>query len=193
MYFLRKVIFTGLIFISWEFNAQVALPTFQGVQALPKSLYSFSSHTFTNCGATGKTGPTLSNCISSYNTSWEDDTDLFNVQTQGIQEWTVPSTGTYTIEAYGAQGGNTGGEGARMKGTFSLTIGHILKIVVSQIGLTQSNNNGGGGGGSFVWNSSSSNTLFIAAAGGGGRAGNSNSSTGGVGSSTATATNSANG
>ena len=190
---MKNIIIAVLLCISCNLNAQVALPTFQGAQYASFALYSFSSHTFTNCGATGKTGPTLANCKSSYDTSWEDDTDFFNVQTQGIQEWTVPSTGTYTIEAYGAQGGNTGGEGARMKGTFSLTIGHILKIVVGQIGVTQSNNNGGGGGGSFVWNSSSSNTLFIAAAGGGGRAGNSNSSTGGVGSSTATTTNSANG
>ena len=31
MYLLHRIIFTGLIFISWEIHAQVALPTFQGV------------------------------------------------------------------------------------------------------------------------------------------------------------------
>ena len=102
MYLLHRIIFTGLIFISWELNAQVALPTFQGVQSVTQpSLYTFSSHTFTNCGETGRTGPTLANCKSSYNTTWENDTDLFNVQTQGIQEWTVPQTGTYEFDIYG--------------------------------------------------------------------------------------------
>ena len=33
MYLLHRIIFTGLIFISWELNAQVALPTFQGAQS----------------------------------------------------------------------------------------------------------------------------------------------------------------
>ena len=109
------------LFISWSLNAQVALPTFHGVQATPKGLYSFSSHTFTNCGATGRTGPTLANCKSSYDTVWEGDTDFFNVQTQGIQEWTVPANGTYRIEAYGSQGGgSSGGLGARMRGDFEL-------------------------------------------------------------------------
>ena len=131
-----------ILCISWELNAQVALPTFQAAQYASFGLYSFSSHTFTNCGATGKTGPTLANCKSSYDTSWEDDTDFFNVQTQGIQEWTVPSTGTYTIEAYGAQGGNTGGKGARMSGFFNLEGGTVFKILIGQSG--QNNQYDGG-------------------------------------------------
>ena len=110
------------LFISWSLNAQVALPTFQAVQFAGSELYSFSSHTFTNCGATGRTGPTLANCKSSYDTVWEGDTDFFNVQTQGIQEWTVPANGTYRIEAYGAQGGgSSGGLGTRMRGDFNLS------------------------------------------------------------------------
>ena len=127
----------------------MALPTFQGVQSASEPpLYLFSSHTFTNCGATGKTGPTLANCKSSYDTSWEGDTELFNVQTQGIQEWTVPTTGTYTIECWGAQGGYDGGLGARMKGDFSLTIGDVIKIIVGQKGIskTSSSSSGRGGG-----------------------------------------------
>ena len=91
-----------LLFLS-GINAQIALPTFQGVHtshAAASSLYDFTSHTFTNCGATGQEGPTLANCISSYNTSWENKTDYFNVPSDaGIQYWTVPTTGTYTIEA----------------------------------------------------------------------------------------------
>jgi hypothetical protein len=168
----KKALLTTILCISWELNAQVALPTFQAVQYPPvQPLYSFSSHTFTNCGATGRYGPTLANCKSSYNTSWENDTDLFNVQTQGIQEWTVPQTGSYTIEVWGAEGGSstgyskTAGKGARMKGTFSLVTGSVLKILVGQQG-PDVNCTPGGGGGTFV--TTENNTALIVAGGGGG-------------------------
>ena len=174
---MNKFVITAILFISWQLNAQVALPTFQAAHYPGSPLYSFSSHTFTNCSATGKTGPTLANCKSSYDTSWEDDTDFFNVQTQGIQEWTVPTTGTYRIEAYGAQGGpasdggKVGGKGARIRGDFTLTKGDVIKIVVGQMGETTSDDEGsGGGGGSFVvktpYNSNSS--ILVIAGGGGG-------------------------
>ena len=53
MYLLHRIIFTGLIFISWELNAQVALPTFQAVHYPPVSTgsqtfsYTGSQQTFT--------------------------------------------------------------------------------------------------------------------------------------------------
>ena len=62
-------------------------------------LYTFSSHTFTNCGVTGRYGPTLAQCKASYSPAWTDDTSYFNVVTQGIQEWKVPATASYTIDA----------------------------------------------------------------------------------------------
>ncbi|MDC0309358.1 glycine rich domain-containing protein, partial [bacterium] len=94
------------------------------------------------------------------------------INTQGIQEWTVPVTGTYTIEVWGAAGGGNnsrtiGGKGARMKGTFSLTVGDVLKILVGQKGPnTTDSYNAGGGGGSFVIKGT--NTILVIAAGGGG-------------------------
>ena len=171
-----------LLFLS-GINAQIALPTFQGVHtshAAASSLYDFTTHTFTNCGATGKTGPTLANCKSSYDTSWENDTDFFNVPDDaGIQYWPVPVTGTYTIEAYGAQGGDVGGEGARMRGNFNLTQGDILKILVGQAGGTADNQHGSGGGGSFV--ATNVDTPLVVTGGGGG-----SSYIGGVSSSSTT-------
>jgi hypothetical protein len=99
---------------------------------------------------------------------------LVTINTQGIQEWTVPSTGNYTIDARGAKGGGDGvpGNGAKMVGTFSLTAGQVLKIVVGQQGIKENDyivtyHAGGGGGGSFVYNNTST-TLLIAAGGGGG-------------------------
>ena len=191
--FLPLLILTRLIiiffFTSWELNAQIALPTFQGAQFSAFGLYSFSSHTFTNCDETWRQGPTLADCKSSYNTDWEDNTDFFNVVSQGIQEWTVPSTGTYRIEAYGAQGGNrdgAGGKGAIMRGDFSLDEGDIIFILVGQKGTDSynrdynyqgkaSNDGGGGGGGTFVIkksgngvsNAQTADILGIAGGGGG--------------------------
>ena len=89
----------------------------------------------------------------------------------GIQQWTVPQDGIYTIDAYGAQGGYSsyngyeGGEGARMRGDFTLAEGTILKILVGQEGEDQYYDCGGGGG-TFV--TTATNTPLVIAAGGGG-------------------------
>ena len=137
------------------------MPTFQGVHtphstssSLP--LYDFTTHTFTNRGQTGHTGPSLSTCKTWYQTNsnasssaWRDNTDYFNMEVNGIQLWTVPEDGTYRIEVWGAQGafitssssyiyGNEvegdGGKGARMRGDFDLSQGEKIKILVGQMG-----------------------------------------------------------
>ena len=168
-------------------NAQIALPTFQGVhipQTSSSSLSDFTSHTFTNCGATGRNGPTLANCKSSYDVSWDENTDFFNIQTQGIQEWTVPADGDYRITVYGAQGSSSSGKGAKIIGDFSLTQGMVLKIAVGQEGSGTAGTSGGGG--SFVVKSpynSNSSILIIAGGGGGDRGGNSTHASGQSGNS----------
>ncbi|XP_078370701.1 uncharacterized protein LOC144654404 isoform X4 [Oculina patagonica] len=116
-----------------------------------------------------------------------------------VQTFTVPRSGRYRIKAWGARGGTHscnygdypgtyyGGKGASMEGTFSLTKGAVLNIVVGQrggdsvevkggqsttktaaeLGLSVEDNAGtGGGGGSFVY--TTSNVLLLAAGGGGG-------------------------
>ncbi|XP_027043630.1 uncharacterized protein LOC113671585 [Pocillopora damicornis] len=94
----------------------------------------------------------------------------------GIQQWTVPHTGEYRIEAIGAPGGygknsviKNGGRGARMIGNFNLTKKENIRILVGQKGSqakSSSNSNAGGGGGTFVVRGS--NTPLIIAGGGGG-------------------------
>lgn len=96
-----------------------------------------------------------------------------------LQYYTVPENVTsIVITAKGAQGGGgsagSGGFGASMTGTFSVTPGQVLKILVGQKGLT-SVAEGGGGGGSFVTDMEN-NPLIIAGGGGG-----SSSSTVGIG------------
>ena len=79
--------------------------------------------------------------------------------------YTVPVTGTYQIDTYGAQGGSstngTGGNGARVYGTIVLYAGETLYIRVGG----QGNNNGSAG-----WNGGGSTGKTNYAAGGGGGA-----------------------
>jgi hypothetical protein len=145
------------------------------IQPAQATLYAFTSHTFTPCSATGTAGPSLANCISAYSSSsFEDNVSYFNVSS-GIQIWTVPTSGSYTITAAGAKGGRgyqgVGGTGASITGTFSLTQGAKLRILVGQSGTDNAGLNGGGGGGSFVQNNDDLNAtgiLVIAGGGGGG-------------------------
>lgn len=98
-----------------------------------------------------------------------------------IQCFVAPVTGSYVIEAAGAQGGaggGPGGRGARLKGLFFLGEGDVLQILVGQqgtAGSTAQQPAGGGGGGSFVWRCSVASLLpsepLLAAGGGGGGCG----------------------
>ncbi len=138
---------------------------------------------FTNAFATGHEGPTWADANASYQgTNLEGNVTMTH---QGIQEWTVPATGVYTIEAWGARGGTPKDEsdsyrglGARIKGDFSLVQGQVIKIAVGQEGIINvsgaTNSHGGrGGGGSFVWIDGQSQPL-LAAGGGGGASVNNN-------------------
>jgi len=131
-------------------------------------------YTFTNAGQIGTTGPSQSQINTAYTgTSLAGRVTV----TGGIQLWSVPVTGVYRIEAWGAGGGGTfifahPGRGARMRGDFLLSAGTGLNIVVGQQGQLRvgGNHNGGGGGGSFVYTGSRGGSgLLIAAGGGGGR------------------------
>ena len=82
--------------------------------------------TFTNCGQTGRLGPSQSQCDSEYGAG------EVNVN-GGIQEWTVPYTDTFMIKVWGSEGGAatySGGDGAKMKGIFELTSGQTIQILV---------------------------------------------------------------
>ncbi len=142
-------------------------------------LFIFSAYIFTTLGAEGPDGPT--------DTSGYQGTTLEGLVTlqNGIQEWQVQHTGTYVIESRGASGANgtctkgsinatlqRGGVGTELSGKFLLTRGILLKIVVGQRGIMNTDfgdQTGGGGGGSFV--TYGNNTPLIVAGGGGGGGG----------------------
>ena len=125
---------------------------------------------FTNLGATGRLGPTS---LGSYYSGQDHDGQVTLVS--GIQQWTVPYTGHYRIEAIGAAGGydiyssrgQHQGRGARMKGTYRLSKGETIQILVGQEGgINTQSQSSGGGGGTFVVRGS--NTPLLIAGGGGG-------------------------
>ena len=125
--------------------------------------------TFTSLGARGQEGPKLGNHYTG------QDHDGQVTLSSGIQQWTVPRTGQYRIEAVGAAGGydevqnsrHYRGRGARMVGTFNLSKGEMIEILVGQEGGIRGNSrSSGGGGGTFVVRGS--NTSLIVAGGGGG-------------------------
>ena len=107
------------------------------------SLTYAETYTFTNASATGENGPTQNQINSEY-----AGTNLANsvtINSQGIQEWVAPVSGTYEIEAWGAQGGSggwysnssyssTGGLGGYAKGFITLSAGTTLYIFVGQQG-----------------------------------------------------------
>jgi hypothetical protein len=138
------------------------------------------TYTFVPGGATGIIGPTQAQLNSAYLYTTLDGLVTSN---NGIQEWVVPSTGDYIITAIGAGGGSgingpsmvtyAGGKGASLTGTFSLTAGTTLRIIVGQVGVNAFNQSnwygaGGGGGGSFVYVNANDTYPLIAAGGGGG-------------------------
>ncbi|NNE29631.1 MAG: HYR domain-containing protein, partial [Saprospiraceae bacterium] len=125
---------------------------------------------FTTAGASGPFGPNQSQVDAAYFGSELEGQVTIN--TQGIQEWIVPITGTYSINAIGASGGdgtedalNFGGLGADLYGEFSLSAGQVIKVIVGQEGETASG--GGGGGGSFIWIDGAALPLIVAGGGGG--------------------------
>jgi hypothetical protein len=129
-------------------------------------LYSFpTTFTFTSCGVSGPTGPTLSNCQSAYsNAAWSSNSSYYTV-TSGIQYWTVPSTATYTFILTGGSAAIQG-RGRSIQFSYALTQGTVLKILVGQDSTAYLTQGCGGGGGTFV--TTSSNSIIGIAGGGGG-------------------------
>src|SRR5437762_3419781 len=95
--------------------------------------------------------------------------------TGGLVTFTVPTTGTYQILAFGAQGGDGtyaarftwGGGGGEGGGDRSLAAGDKLQVAVGGVGAT-GRCGGGGGGGSFVAGMAGTGNVQLVIAGGGG-------------------------
>jgi len=130
------------------------------------------TRTLNGCSATDSVQVTVINCV------YQSGSQTFNATSTGPngnrQMFVVGAcTTSVSLEARGAEGGGGGGKGARMIGTFSVSGGDTLDILVGQQGLSAPNSVGnGGGGGSFVVKRG---TGLLIAAGGGGGSGHNNS------------------
>lgn len=146
----------------------------------PSYLYTFTNFTFTNGNILGASSGNLVQFKANYNTSgntWLNDTNYYNVTKPGFQVWTVPQTGTYEIEVAGSRSSlntyadNTFGNGAVVRGRFSLTQGSNLTMAAGSFSANTTNNSAysgaGGGGGSFVIVTATGNPLIIGGGGGG--------------------------
>ncbi|MFT6819078.1 MAG: hypothetical protein ACJATT_002899 [Myxococcota bacterium] len=138
--------------------------------------------TFTTCSASGRFGPSSGDCTNAYA---GNDGILNNLTViSGIQYWTTPVSGTYRIEAWGAEGGGSygtacdGGLGGYAASDVSLAGGQMIKILVGQQGGSlddsvirangiSGSTDGSGGGGTFV--TTDGNVPMVIAGGGGGR------------------------
>jgi hypothetical protein len=151
----------------------IALVVLASTLIFPNYASASPVYSFTNAAATGNTGPTQSQVNTAYTSTTLASSVTIN--TQGIQEWVVPSAGSYEFKVVGAhgaastQGTNTrGGRSAVVTATKTLASGTRLFIVVGQAGSANAQH-GGGGGASFVRiGTGTDNSNLIVAGGGGG-------------------------
>lgn len=155
-----------------------ALLGFIGLGCSP--LLAMDVYTFTSGGTTGNVGPDQATMDTAYTGTNLEGNVTVNA---GIQEWVVPTTALYRVEAFGGQGwGDFGGRGAHISGEFPLTAGDTIRVLVGQKAgpylsypSTTYNHQFGGGGGSFVMlvdpmdagNLAADTPLVIAGGGGG--------------------------
>jgi hypothetical protein len=127
-----------------------------------------------------RSGLTITTNDSSFDeATYTNDTNLFNVVGDGIQEIEIPANGTYRVKVYGASGGygatfnsTFAGLGAVLEGEFDFTEGQTLRVLVGQRGGGASNcgDYGGGGGGTFV-TTINDDPIICAGGGNGGNSG----------------------
>ena len=143
-------------------------------------------YVFTNCGATGRLGPTLDQCNTYYKDTNLQGSITMEATKQGIQIWTVPVNGKYHITCAGAgiQNDFENCRGVIISSVFDLKQGDKIKILIGQSGNVSNESikneqygflYGSGSGGTFVvkFNNNNdytkdNNTRLIIAGGGGG-------------------------
>lgn len=110
----------------------------------------------------------------------ENNYEVNNYEYSGKIETVTLQPGTYTFEAWGAQGGQgtsgyTSGKGAYARSTITITEQTTYKILVGEKGKSLNASTGSGGGGTFI--ATEDNTPIAVAGGGGGAYGNNYSGT----------------
>ena len=168
---------------------------------LSKSGYTFNGW-YTGANGTGTkitSGSTVSILGNHTLYAYWERTQPTEYNVPGSFTYTVPRTGMYKLETWGAQGGNSGGYGSYSTGTVSLTKGTVLYINVGGkgSGVTGGYNGGGtalaggnGGGGAThiasqsgllsTFSSKLANVLIVSGGGGGKGAAGAGGNAGGI-------------
>jgi hypothetical protein len=166
-YFTNSTPITGLVSGNTYFLKNVAAE-FTGFQ----EIYSFTSHTFTTGGATGRLPASFSQISSSYTGAPWVGQYLSEGDFTGYQDWIVPVSGIYSFKVSGAagfdgSGAGATGRGAVLEGEISLSAGETITIVAGQRGgpPTSGSIYGGSGGGTFVVRKTGQTPLIVAGGG----------------------------
>ena len=137
--------------------------------------FSFSQYTVSGGGTlanptTNSPTLTMTDADQTINVEWTF-TQTFNY-TGAVQTFTVPATGYYTLECYGAQGGfssnGLGGKGGSSQLTYPLTQGDVLYIYVGGQGGSIADYSGHPEGGDGGWNGGGKGGTGVAWGGGNG-------------------------
>ncbi|MGB7098626.1 MAG: DUF642 domain-containing protein, partial [Xanthobacteraceae bacterium] len=120
-------------------------PTAPGNTWTPETLDFTATSTTTTISFQGDQGQNyigLDNVVVSIPAAPSSPTGGVFSEDGAIDTFTVPTSGTYVITAIGATGGGlatgyTGGAGAEVEGTFTLTAGDVLQILVGGVGSGQ--------------------------------------------------------
>ncbi|XP_040602001.1 leukocyte tyrosine kinase receptor isoform X2 [Mesocricetus auratus] len=108
--------------------------------SLPNPLGTRGPWVFNTCGASGRRGPTQTQCDGAYTGSSVMVTVGATGPLKGVQLWRAPDTGQYLISAYGAAGGKgarnhlSRAHGIFVSAVFFLSRGEPLYILVGQQG-----------------------------------------------------------
>jgi len=139
-----------------------------------------AGNTLLGTGATF-TSPSLSTTTTYYvaSSSLQQGSQTFNY-TGGMQSFTAPASGTYTLEVWGAEGGKAyslsqnglinGGKGGYSSRTVNLTAGQTIYIYVGGEGATHQSTGTGVIAGGYNGGGASSGTNTAGGGGGGGGA-----------------------
>ena len=76
--------------------------------------------TFTTIGCKGTDGPTKKQCLEEYNFDLTNHENIFDMETRGIQIFTVPKTAVYDFCTKGAGAFNEKASGAIIQGKIEL-------------------------------------------------------------------------
>lgn len=148
----------------------MSLPTnfFIGKGGGEEPLFAFTTHTFTNAGASGRYGPTQGNINGNYPGVISANT----VVNGGIQAFTIPSSGNYEMVGFGACCYDGNSKGARIEAQREFSQGDVIKILVGQRGMQSPYNNSGHGGTFVYFNATDQYPILVAGGAGGASQGN---------------------